>query len=130
MIGVKIKTKIQTQRVAQQAKQKNIESLGHAGAAIRLIANRSIRRRKGPSPVGEPPHTHTKRLPRAIKYAVEKQRRAVIIGPDVESIGTVGRAHEYGGLYKQERYQPRPFMRPALEKIRSRLPKFWASSIK
>lgn len=118
------------QKVVKKARRANIESLGHAGGAIRLAAVRSIRKRKGPAPAGQPPHTHTRRLPRAIKYAVEKQRQAVVIGPDVEAFGTAGKAHEHGGRYKKERYAKRPFMGPALEKTKDRLPKFWAGSVR
>lgn len=103
MIGAKVKTCTETQRVAKKARQKSIENLGHAGAAIRLVAKRSVRKRKGPSPVGQPPHTHTRRLPRAIKYAVEKQRSVVVIGPDIQSLGTAGKAHEHGGRYSHYR---------------------------
>jgi hypothetical protein len=130
MVGMKVKTKSQMQKVVRKAKRGNIESLGHAGAAIRLVAKRSVRKKKGPSPAGQPPHTHTRRLPRAIKYAVEKSRQAVVIGPDVESLGTAGKAHEHGGTYKHEPYQRRPFMGPALEKTKDRLPKLWAGSVR
>jgi hypothetical protein len=117
-------------KVARKAKRANIESLGHAGGAIRLAAVRGIRKRKGPAPAGQPPHTHTRRLPRAIKYAVEKKRQVVVIGPDVESFGTAGKAHEHGGRFRGERYPKRPFMAPALEKTKDRLPKFWAGSVR
>lgn len=130
MVGMKAKTKSQMQRVAKKAKPRSIENLGHAGATIRLVAKRSVRKKKGPAPAGQPPHTHTKRLPRAIKYAVEKQKGVVVIGPDVESLGTAGKAHEHGGTYKHERYQRRPFMGPALEKTKDRLPRMWAGSVK
>ena len=127
---MKAKTRSQMHKVARQAKRASIESLGHAGGAIRLAAVRSIRKRKGPSPSGQPPHTHTRRLPRAIKYAVEKQRQAVVIGPDIQSLGTAGKAHEHGGHYRRERYPKRPFMGPALEKVKPRLTKFWAGSVR
>jgi len=130
MVGMKAKTRSQMHKVARKAKRANIESLGHAGGAIRLAAVRSVRKRKGPAPQGEPPHTHTRRLPRAIKYAVEKKRQVVVIGPDVESFGTAGKAHEHGGKFRGERYPKRPFMGPALEKTKDRLPKFWAGSVK
>jgi len=130
MVGMKARTRSQMHKVARKAKRANIESLGHAGGAIRLAAVRSVRKRKGPAPQGEPPHTHTRRLPRAIKYAVEKKRQVVVIGPDVESFGTAGKAHEHGGKFRGERYPKRPFMGPALEKTKDRLPKFWAGSVK
>lgn len=130
MVEMKAKTGSQMHRVARKAKRATIENLGHAGGAIRLAAVRSIRQRKGPAPAGQPPHTHTRRLPRAIKYAVEKARQTVVIGPDVESFGTAGKAHEHGGRYRRERYPKRPFMGPALEKAKDRLPKFWAGSVR
>jgi len=130
MVGVKAKTRSQMHKVARKAKQANIENLGHAGGAIRLAAVRSIRKRKGPAKPGQPPHTHTRRLPRAIKYAVDKSRQVVVIGPDVESFGTAGKAHEHGERYRRERYPKRPFMGPALEKIKPRLPKLWAGSVR
>jgi hypothetical protein len=130
MVGVKVKTRSQMSRVARKAKRKGIENLGHAGAAIRLTARRSIRKRKGPAPAGQPPHTHTRRLPRAIQYAVQKQRGVVVVGPDIERVGTAGKAHEHGGTYKRERYERRPFMGPALEKIKDRLPRLWAGSVR
>lgn len=127
---MKVKTRSQMHKVARKAKRANIENLGHAGGAIRLAAVRSIRKRKGPSPAGQPPHTHTRRLPRAIKYAVEKRRQVVVIGPDVESFGTAGKAHEHGGRYRRERYPRRPFMGSALEKTKDRLPKLWVGSVR
>jgi len=54
----------------------------------------------------------------------------VVIGPDVESFGTAGKAHEHGGTYKHERYARRPFMGPALEKTKERLPRMWAGTVK
>lgn len=130
MVGVKATTKTDMLKVVRKAKQANITNLGHAGAAVRLTAARSIRKRKGPAPAGQPPHTHTRRLPRAIKYAVEKQRQRVVIGTDVQSFGTAGRAHELGGQFRGQHYEKRPFMLPALEKNKSRLPRLWAASIR
>ncbi|HYW78050.1 MAG TPA: hypothetical protein VE890_00675 [Thermoguttaceae bacterium] len=130
MIRLQSRTHFDGRKVHQKAKQANITNLGHAGAALRLIARRSIRQRKGPAPAGSPPHTHTRRLPRAILYAVDRQRSLVVIGPAKHLAGTSGRAHEHGGQYRGERYERRPFMGPALVKIKNRLPKLWAGSVK
>lgn len=130
MFGFHVRTRDETHKVKRKAKRANIENLGHAGAALRIAAMRSIRRRKKAAPPGSPPHTQTRRLPRAIKYAVDKQRQNVVIGPDAESVGRVGGVHEHGGRYYRRRYPPRPFMGPALEKIRPRLPRMWAASIR
>jgi hypothetical protein len=130
MIGMRVKTRSDIPKVLRMARQANIESLGHAGAAIRLVARRSIRRRKGPSAPGQPPHTHTGALRGAILYAVEKTRERVVIGPAFAGVGTSSMAHEFGGRYKRTRYPRRPFMGPALEKTRDRLPRMWAGSVR
>lgn len=130
MFGIRAKTRPRFKRVARRARQGTIKSLGHAGGAIRLAARRSIRKRKGPAPPGRPPHTHTRRLPRSILYAVDKRRQVVVIGPAVHLLGTAGKAHEHGGRFRGQRYPKRPFMGPALQKVRKRLPKFWAGSVK
>ncbi|GAB6166150.1 hypothetical protein JCM19992_21500 [Thermostilla marina] len=117
-------------RVARKARRAGIKSLGHAGAAIRLAARRSLRKRKGSAPPGQPPHTHTRRLPKAILYAVDKRRQVVVIGPAVHLFGTAGKAHEHGGRFRGARYPKRPFMEPALLKVKDRLPKFWAGSVR
>jgi len=130
MVGMRAKTKSEMYKVIQEARRANIKTLGHAGGAIRKAALRGIKKAEGPAPVGHPPHTHTERLPRAIRYAVEKSPKAVVIGPDVEAFGTAGKAHEFGGRYRHEQYPKRPFMAPALENVKDRLPKFWAKSIR
>jgi len=99
MIGITVKTKSETKKVIKKAKDANIKSLSHAGGALRKIAMRSFQKKAGASPPGSPPHTHTKRLPKAILYAVDKRRQLVIVGPAVHLAGQVGRAHEFGGHY-------------------------------
>ena len=130
MIGIKARTKMDGKRVVRAARAGSIRSLGHAGAALRMTARRSIRRNKVESPEGTPPHTRKGQLRRAILFAVEKDRQTVVIGPEVAVVGTSGTAHEFGGQYRGGRYPRRPFMGPALEKIKDRLPKLWAGSVK
>ena len=130
MIGAKVKTKDETSRALAKAKQGNFKSLGHAAAAIRLTARRSIRKRKKASPEGQPPHTRQGQLRGAILFAVEKEKGVAVIGPDHSKVGASGSAHEHGGRYKRQRYPKRPFMGPALEKTKDRLPKLWAGSVK
>jgi len=130
MITTRAKTKFDKQKVLLKTKQANISSLGHAGAALRLTARRSIRARKKASPPGTPPHTRRGQLKRAIAYAVDKQRAVVAIGPERDGVGTSGSAHEFGGRYRRERYPKRPYMGPALEKLQDRLPDFWANSVR
>jgi len=130
MIGLKVKTTSALSTVATKAQQANFRNLGHAGAAIRLVARRSIRRRKAASLPGTPPSTRRGQLKRAIRFAVDKQRGVVLIGPDFDVVGTAGKAHEFGGRFRRERYPKRPFMGPALDKVKDRLPSMWAYSIR
>lgn len=130
MIGAKARTKFDGKKVRRATMAGSIKSLGHAGAAIRLVARRSIKKSPTASPPGAPPHTRRGRIRNAIKYAVSANKQSVVIGPDVEVAGTSAKAHEFGGRYKQEQYDKRPFMGPALEKTKARLPAMWAGSVK
>jgi hypothetical protein len=130
MVGMKCKTRSQMGKVAAAAKKANITSLGHAGAAIRLTARRSIKRSPAASAPGRPPHTRRGLLKSAILYAVEPREQSVVIGPDVGFVGTSATAHEFGGPYKREVYPRRSFMGPALEQVRDRLPRHWAASVR
>lgn len=130
MIGVKAKTRFDAGKVQRRVKKASIESLGHAGAVIRLTARRSIRKRKGPSAPGTPPHTRQGQLRRAIRFAVEKREERVVIGPEYAVVGSAGMPHEFGGRFRGQRYAKRPFMGPALMKVKDRLPRKWAASVR
>ena len=130
MIAMQAQTRDNTKQVLAKAKKGSIKSLGHAGATIRLTAKRSIRRRKKPSTEGQPPSTRKGQLRGAILYAVEKQKDLVVIGPERSKVGTSASAHEHGGRYKRQRYPKRPFMGPALETTKERLPRKWVGSVK
>jgi hypothetical protein len=130
MIRMKAKTQFHMGRVIAAAKKASITSLGHAGAAIRLVARHSIKRSPAASAPGRPPHTRRGLLRNAILYAVEPRQQSVVIGPDVGFVDTSGSAHEFGGRYKREHYPRRSFMGPALEQVKDRLPRHWAASVR
>ena len=130
MIRMKASSRFDQRKLRRQAAQGSIRSLGHAGAALRLTARRSIRRSDRPARPGQPPHTRRGQLKRALRYAVEKERERVLIGPTYTVVGRSASAHEFGGRYRSETYPKRPFMGPALMAIRSRLPRMWADSIR
>ncbi len=50
--------------------------------------------------------------------------------PTCLTLATAGNAHEFGGKFRREHYPKRPFMGPALEKVKDRLPPMWAGSIR
>jgi hypothetical protein len=131
MISVKFSGSIDKKKLANAAKVAGFKSLAHAAAAIRLTAARSIKQGKKASPPGQPPRTRGKRrLKNAIRYAVDQKKVSALIGPDAEIAGNVGKAHEFGGDFRGEHYDRRPFMEPALDKNRAKLPEFWQNSIK
>jgi hypothetical protein len=127
---MRAKVKFDGQKVLKAARKGSIVSLGHAGAAIRLAARRSIKKSQKPASAGSPPHTRKGRLRNAIKYAVSGDKWSVVIGPDHAVAADSGRAHEFGGRYRDESYSRRPFMGPALQKVKDRLPRLWAGSVK
>ena len=130
MIGANVRSFFDAKTVQRKANDGSIRALGHAAAAIRLTARRSIRRSPTYSDPGTPPHTRRGLLREGILYAVEKDAARAVIGPTFEMVGTSGSAHEFGGRYRGDNYPARPFMGPALEAIRPRLPSFWAASVR
>jgi phage gpG-like protein len=137
MIRLALKTKANTrsefQKVYKRARSGGATSLIGAAALIRRVASRSIRRRgkKGnPSPAGRPPRTRFGQLRRAIQFAADKRRQVAIIGPSVKKVGQSGIAHEFGGRYKGQKYPKRPFMGPALESSKDKIPKMFSGSVK
>lgn len=129
MLAVRTQIRDHAKTAAAKVKKSCFKSLEHAGAVIRLRAQRSIRKRKGPSKPGRPPHTRFKFLPKTIVYAVDHWRGSVVIGPAATLAGKLGAAHEHGGVFRRRRYPPRPFMSKAFEASKSRLPKLWAGSV-
>ena len=57
-------------------------------------------------------------------------RLRLIARPSHEIAGPVGMAHEFGGEFRGDEYPPRPFMGPALEKVKPGLPRFWSGSVR
>ena len=130
MITATCKTKWEGEKVKKKLDDTTFKTISHAASTVRLIAKRSIRSSKKKSAVGTPPHTHTKKLPRSIIYYADKKTMWAIVGTSVNIVGEAGQAHEFGGLYKRTRYDKRPFMLPALEKVAPRLPSEWASNFR
>jgi len=130
MLGLKSTVRFDDRKVRRAKQRAALRYLYRAAAWLRLVAKRSIRKRKGPAPEGDPPHTQTKRLPRSLRYAVDPRHERAVIGPDYAIIRDVGGAHEHGGRFRDETYEPRPFMGPALEKTEAKLPEFWEDSVR
>lgn len=130
MLSAKAHSFFDVNTVQRRARDGSVKALGHAAALIRLTARHSIRRSESASTPGTPPHTRRGQLRNAVIYAVEREMERAVIGPTYERVGTSGSAHEFGGRYRKENYPARPYMGPALEAVRPRLPSFWAGSVR
>lgn len=124
------------------------------GAFVRRTAKKSILKGKGISAVGTPPRSHLGTLKRFIFFAYEAVTRSVVIGPALVpgKRGDAPRALEKGGTVTIDaaarkrlgrhrrgrlvlaasrlKVKARPFMGPALEKERPKLPDMWRDSIR
>ena len=116
--------------------------LSRFGAFVRQRARTSMRKRKGTSPPGKPPHSHTGLLRRFIFFGYDRRRRSVVIGPTAlsNSNGQAPALLEYGGTARLRNprtgktraavFRGRPFMGPAYEAERPQLPSLWRNSLR
>jgi len=119
--------------------------LSKAGAFIRTAARTSIRKRKGSAPAGKPPHSHEGSLRRLILFGYDKAADSVVVGPVGFKKSVAPNVLEYGGdtvvlrrvggrggkLTSQKvKIAARPYMAPALEQERPKLPLLWRNSIR
>jgi len=117
-------------KILRRKRRATIRTIQWFAGAVRKAAVRSLKRRKGPSPKGSPPHSKTRRLPKAIRYHVDRVAETAIVGPTFEGVGLAGAAHEFGDTFRGDRFPPRPYMTPALEETLPRIPRLWTGSIR
>ena len=143
MIGMKINQAkglfFDRTAVTNAADQAERRVLSRFGAFVRRGARSSIRRRKSVSQPGSPPSSHTGLLKRNIFFIYERQRSNVVIGPILLNKGTDAPAIlEHGSSVTRRRrkkrvrvtYRARPFMGPAFEREKPKLPQMWRDSIR
>jgi hypothetical protein len=112
--------------------KKKASLLARLGGYCRRVAQRSMRRRKGPSKPGQPPHAHRYSYLRDyVMFAFILADDQVVVGPiRLESSDYYSKplpaVHEFGGVFKSWKkrsiisFPERPYMRPALaETIRN-----------
>lgn len=93
--------------VQNKVDKARIKNLSKIGAFIRTRSRRSIRKRKGASQPGTPPHSHVGLLRDGILFAYDNENGSVVVGPrklnQVSVVngqfrsGTVPEILEYGG---------------------------------
>ena len=116
--------------------------LSKAGAFIRTAARTSIRKRKASAPAGKPPHSHEGSLRRLILFGYDRAADSVVVGPVGFTKSVAPNVLEYGGetvvltrrggrlTSRKVKVAPRPYMAPAPEKERPKLPLLWRNSIR
>ena len=135
---------LDTKKVRSAVDKGTRRVLGKFGAFVRTAARSSIRRRKRISRPGEPPSSHTGLLKRFIYFGYDTQRKSVVIGPMPlnAKVGDAPHALEHGGFStvaegsrrsrrkRRVEIAARPFMGPAMEQERPKLPAMWAGSVR
>jgi hypothetical protein len=114
--------------------------LSKFGAFVRTDSRHSIRKRKAVSQPGQPPSSHVGLLRRLIYFGYDANRRSVVIGPTpLRGTAEAPPLLEYGGRARLKSrkgkvvsatYRARPFMGPAFEREKAKLPALWAGSVK
>ena len=118
--------------------------LSRFGAYVRTTARHSIRKRKAVSRPGSPPSSHTGLLRRFIFFGYDRERKSVVIGPQRlnAKVGDAPAALEHGGVStvvegrrgrrrkRRVRIAQRPYMGPAFEKEKPKLPAMWQNSVR
>jgi hypothetical protein len=143
-------------RVQRAVNAANRRALAKAGAIVRKTAQRSLRKapyvtrkprggertdfRTKSSRPGQPPYSQTGLLKRFLFFGYDPARESVVVGPArLAKRGDAPHVLEYGGTTvidprrgrrRRIRIAPRPFMGPALEQERSKLPRLWANSVR
>ena len=141
MISMKFKQVFFTSKAVLSATDRATRRvLSRFGAYVRRAAKSSIRKRKAISRPGQPPSSHTGLLKRFIFFGYDPTRRSVVIGPARLTRGGRGDAPsllEYGGAAtlkkrrrrKRARFRARPYMGPAMEHEKPKLPQMWRDSV-
>lgn len=133
-VDMKAHVLFDSKKILRAMDRKTRNALMKVGRLVRWAARDSLRKRKGPSRPGEPPHVHGKQL-RQILYAYDPAGQEVVIGPKGLSARRlpVPAIHEFGadvvrrrdGKVETAEYPARPYMLPALEENASEIPEQW-----
>lgn len=132
-IDIKFSGFIDRKGVSSKFSREMFKPLVRAGALVRTIARRSIRKRKKSARPGQPPSSHTGMLKRFIFFSADREREEVVVGPmklsSVESRNQnppAPAAIEFGATVqqrgRQRRYKGNPFMGPAQDKALEKFP--------
>lgn len=80
------------------------------GGYVRKVSRNSMKKKKGPSAPGSPPHVHSGELKKLLYFAFDYGTKSMVIGPVGFKGSDVPRVLEFGG----RGIAARPYMRPAM----------------
>ena len=150
MIGLKIDKSMffDTAKVRRAVSDGTRKVLSKFGAFVMTAARHSIRKRKAVSQPGRPPSSHVGTLKRLIFFGYEPGKKSVVIGPTpfaakggtavvpelLEQDHAAGTTRRIRGTRRGKvvvmTYRARPYMGPAFESEKPKLPALWAGSVK
>lgn len=137
-----------SKKVTRALDKNRRRALARGGAFVRTTARRSMRRKKGPSSPGQPPHAHEGSLRKLIFFGYDRDTKSVVVGPLPIKRSPVPSVLEFGGTIETKRVRrvngkkktergrvriaPRPSMRPALDTAvaSGRVPQAFKDSIR
>jgi len=118
------------QAIMRCVDQKTLRVFKRFGAFVRLVAQRSMRRRKAPAPPGQPPSARKGHLRKLIFFSFDERRKSVVVGPILlRSDSPVPALHEHSGVRRYgariAKYPKREYMKPAFRQGLSKLAQFY-----
>lgn len=142
MIKWAVKVVDNLQRVVKHEEDVRRKTLFKTAAFGRTTMKRSIRKRKGPSAPGQPPHSHVGTLRDLMKFRVDLADGSLVVGPEifkprhqphgapVPRILDVGGSFRYGRAGRLLTFKARPFVQSAFETTMKQLPRIIAEASK
>lgn len=138
MNKLQITFKDETQNVERAVIRAENRVLNKIGYVTMSDARRSIRPGRKVSQPGKPPRSKLGTLKRGIRYAVDKEQKLVVMGPEYlpRKSKDAPQALEHGGVSvtaqgDRIKVEQRPFMAPAHEKvINEKLPRLLKDCVK
>jgi len=116
--------------VVRHFDRKTLRVFKRFGAFVRLVAQRSMRRRKTASPPGQPPSVRKGQLRKFIFFSLDERKKSVVIGPTLlRSDSPVPALHEHSGVRRYgarvAKYPKREYMKPAFREGLKKLAQFY-----
>ncbi len=145
MIGMSVKAAkagfLDRAKVMRAVDRGRRRSLAKSGSYIRTTARRSMRRKRGRSRPGQPPHAHVGLLRDLLFFSYDSSTNSVVVGPVainkrseapavLEFGGRTRKPYYWKGTSSQITVRARPYMRPALRITRNELPGHWKDQIR